>query len=365
MNTGVVSFSGSEYEELGNGVGGEGAVGSREFIFTEWELQAVLDEVMNLSRKFPSIESKQFAHECENVAGRLPKRLRDVLLRMRNVNSRNGFLRIRGYFVDDEKIGPSPVHWDAPWDKPSYLREEIFQCLISSVLGSVFGWRTQENGRFLRHIVPVEADKFEQLGGSSATTLVWHTEEAFHPARADFLTLACYRNNERATTLLVAVDDLELNDATISILMQDRFIIEPDKSHLPENNKSEYWELGRDKFKKINDLLLNPSPCAALYGRPGALFLRVDQAFMAAIPGDAQAEAALNALYQECDKRATYLILEPGDLLIIDNALVVHGRSIYNPDYGPKQRWLRRVNVSTSWRTHFDFQEAANSRVME
>jgi Fe(II)/alpha-ketoglutarate-dependent arginine beta-hydroxylase len=336
----------------------------REFTFSEWEIQATLDEVHLLCQKFPSVESTDFVHDCEVASGRISKRLRDILLRMRNGSSRAGFFLIKGYQVDDDRIGPSPSHWDAMWEKPAYLREEVYQCLISSVLGSIFGWRTQENGRFLRHIVPIDADRNEQLGGSSETTLLWHTEEAFHPARADFLTLMCYRNNEKAETMLVSIDDIRLDQQTIATLKQKRFIIEPDKSHLPTNNQSAHWQLEQSKFQKIHDILANPQPCAVIFGPDDQPFIRVDQAFMKPLPGDSQAEMALDALHREFDRRATRVIMQPGDFLVIDNALVAHGRTIYTPDYGPKQRWLRRTNVSTGWRHHASFRESFHSRAM-
>ena len=159
------------------------------------------------------------------------------------------------------------------------------------------GRRTQENGRFLRHIVPIEKDHAEQLGGGSSVTLVWHNEEAFHEHRADFLSILCYRNDERAETIFCGIDEIEIPDDRWRVLSAPRFTILPDKSHLPEQNVSEHWRLDDHVFEHIRRMYENPEPVAALSGLRAKPWLRVDEAFMAALPGDREAEHALTAAF--------------------------------------------------------------------
>ncbi len=166
------------------------------------EIQAIETLIRRLQSTFATVEQEAFADACQLAAQEMPIRLRKAFLDFRNRRMNNGYLLIQGFPIDDASIGPTPSHWDAPWEYPQIFREEIFQCLISSCLGEIFGWLTQENGRYLRHIVPIEADKNEQLGGSSNVILLWHVEEAFHPQRADMMTIMCYRNNEKAATNL-------------------------------------------------------------------------------------------------------------------------------------------------------------------
>jgi len=59
------------------------------------------------------------------------------------------------------------------------------------LFGEIFGWHTQENGRFFRHVIPNRKDEGEQLGSGSSVDLEWHNEESFNPPRADWIALKC------------------------------------------------------------------------------------------------------------------------------------------------------------------------------
>ncbi|WP_172982840.1 TauD/TfdA family dioxygenase [Roseovarius bejariae] len=331
---------------------------------SEREKSDIEDLLSELVSQFDSVESSEAAFACELMAARLPQNLLGLLKLIASGEVPCGYLVVRGFDIDDAAIGPSPQHWDQPWDNRPYLREEFFQLLLSSAVGGVFGWRTQENGRFLRHIVPIESVKDEQLGGSSATTLMWHTEEAFHRGRADFFTLMCYRNREKATTNISCIDDFDLPPETVDILRQPRFIILPDKSHTPVENESEQWKLNADAFKLIQQMIDDSQPVPLIYGRRDMPMMCVDQAFVSALDGDDEADAALNAMHAELDRVSVSLHLEPGEIVLLDNLRVAHGRSIYKPDYGPKHRWMRRVNIANGRRVNFDLRDRENIRVM-
>lgn len=342
---------------------------NRQFILNERESRKLDTLSKSLANSLighgASVESNSFASSCEQLAFDIPKRLRNFLKQFAMNDSRLGYVKISGILIDDETIGNTPYNWDAPWSHQPYLHLEVMQCLISSVIGGIFGWKTQENGRFLRHIVPIEKDHSEQLGGSSSVNLLWHTEEAFHPMRADYFSLMCYRNNEQAMTNLVFIDDLELDNQTIRILREKRFIIEPDKSHLPEQNKSIHWQPeNKEHFNSINNQLKVPTKCSILYGPLGKEYMVVDEAFCRAVDGDEEANHALENFYKQLYLKANNIIMQPGDLLIIDNLTVAHGRSLYKPNYGPKQRWLRRVNIANRRRVGWEYMDPKKPREM-
>ncbi|MGB8817403.1 MAG: TauD/TfdA family dioxygenase [Rhizobiaceae bacterium] len=336
----------------------------RTYILSSKELSQIEVVLTELAARFSTIESEETALACEVAATRLPAGLLSMLKIVASGYARSGYVLIRGFEVDDEAIGDSPQHWDQPWHDRPYLREELFQVLLSSAIGGVFGWRTQENGRFLRHIVPIESVKNEQLGGSSATTLMWHTEEAFHTGRADFFTLMCYRNREQATTNIACVDDLDLPETTLNILRKPRFTILPDKSHTPVENTSEQWKLNAEAFSAIEEMMNNPQPVPLIYGRNDMPMMRVDQAFVSTVDGDEEAAAALSELHAALDRAAIPLQMEPGDIVLLDNLRVAHGRSIYVPDYGKKHRWMRRVNIANGRRINFGLRDSKKIRVM-
>ncbi|WP_035053978.1 TauD/TfdA family dioxygenase [Andreprevotia chitinilytica] len=315
-----------------------------------------------LRARFDSVETPEFAAACALAAHDLPYSLRELAYRFKQLELPCGVVRLRGIPVDDTNIGPSPAHWDAAWVNPPSLLEEIRQCLLTALLGDLFGWRTQENGRFLRHIVPVKKDAGEQLGGSSKVTLVWHNEEAFHQYRCDFLSIMCYRNEEAAETLLCCIDDIDIPDAQWQVLSAPRFQILPDTSHLPEQNVSSHWRLDDGAFARIRQMHLDPQPVPVLTGARNRPFIQVDEAYMRARAGDTEAADALAWLIDAFYQQRSSVVMQPGDLIWVDNKRTVHGRAIYQPNYGPRQRWLRRVNVHANLRDTLPFRQGPRHR---
>lgn len=136
------------------------------------EVSVIENLIYKLQKKFETVEQESFANLCKLISHEMPLHTRKLFDDFRNRRFLQGYLLLEGFPINDENLGPTPPHWDTAWINPKTLREEIFQCLISSCLGDIFGWLTQENGRYLRHIVPIESDRNEQLGGSSSVTLL-------------------------------------------------------------------------------------------------------------------------------------------------------------------------------------------------
>jgi Fe(II)/alpha-ketoglutarate-dependent arginine beta-hydroxylase len=311
--------------------------------FTGDEVEAINALTDELAGHFTTVESEDFADAVGRAAQSLPLSLR-LLAYEHRLGKGERCLLLKGLVIADDQLMPTPASWDNSWSEPRILKIEIRHALVASLFGDIFGWHTQENGRYFRHVIPHRKDEGEQLGSGSSVDLEWHNEEAFHPSRADLIALNCYRNHERAVTTVCTASSLELSRQTKEILRQPRFVIVPDKSHRPDFNKSTQWVLSAADFSRIEKMLNNPEPDAILAGPDHDPFIRIDPAFMYAI--DPEAEAALNEIKAEVDKKQLDVVLESGDFLIIDNLRAVHGRRKYKPEYGPAQRWMRRVNIA-------------------
>jgi hypothetical protein len=84
-----------------------------------------------------------------------------------------------------------------------------------------------------------------------------------------------------------------------------------------------------------------------LYERPdGTHQLKYDKAVMVGLWKDAV--TALEELNKAIEKHTKEVILQAGDLLIIDNATTVHGRKPFQARYDGTDRWLQRVLVRKS-----------------
>jgi L-asparagine oxygenase len=60
---------------------------------------------------------------------------------------------------------------------------------------------------------------------------------------------------------------------------------------------------------------------------------------------DPVAQEALEALSAATERCHTSVVLETGDLLVVDNNVSVHGRSPFTPRFDGTDRWLQRAFV--------------------
>jgi Fe(II)/alpha-ketoglutarate-dependent arginine beta-hydroxylase len=304
-------------------------------------LGQLLDEIEG---QFENLESDEALHRATVFAHELPIRIRRTLNAFR-LEQMSGVLRISGYLVDQDRVGATPQHW-RDRSTSSTRREELLLVLFSSLLGDPFSWATQQNGKLIHDVLPIKGHEQEQLGSSSETPLTWHTEDAFHPLRGDFISFACLRNPCAAATTIGCVDSLELPASTKAILFEERFGIRPDESHLAKNNSA----AGAASFAHISEMQSNPKPVAVLFGEPGRPYIRADPYFMIVQPDDRDAHDALDEFINEMDGKMFDLILESGDFCFLDNYRVVHGRKPFKARHDGTDRWLKRLNVACDLR---------------
>jgi L-asparagine oxygenase len=60
---------------------------------------------------------------------------------------------------------------------------------------------------------------------------------------------------------------------------------------------------------------------------------------------DPEAATVLAKLVEVVKQSQHQVVLEPGDMLCVDNSRVVHGRTPYTPRYDGNDRWLQRALV--------------------
>lgn len=303
-------------------------------------LMRLLDEIEG---GFEDFESGDALDRAKVLAHELPHRIRRTLNDFRRERM-SGVLCISGYVVDQDRVGPTPAHWRT---RPSTTqREELLLILFSSLLGDPFGWATQQNGRLIHDVLPIKGHEQQQLGSSSDSLLTWHTEDAFHPLRGDFLSFACLRNPYAAATTIGYADSLDLPGTTKVVLFEKRFGIRPDESHLPKNNSSP----DAGTFADINEMQSSPEPVAVLFGDPARPYVRADPYFMCVGPGDHEAQSALDQFVKEMDEKMFDIHLSDGDFCFLDNFRVVHGRKPFKARHDGTDRWLKRVNIACDLR---------------
>ena len=326
------------------------------------EVLALKTLLKSLSSRYLSSEDPELLEDLPLIAQEVPLRLRKAINRFRQREDR-GFLVIKGYEVDDERVGPTPSDWRIKTLPGPAFQEELLLLLFASLVGEPFGWKTQQNGRLIHEVFPIKADEVAQLGTSSSVVLTWHTEDAFHPFRPDYVLLFAVRNEARVPTTVGHFDPSMLSDDLLRVLFSERFVIKPDNSHLPQYNTLKSPALDA-AFSGIMDMHRAPPPITVLFGDRKAPYLRLDPYFMETAADDAEAREALEAVVSAIDRTMQDIVLEAGDLLIIDNFQLVHGRRAFKARYDGRDRWLKRINVTRDLRKSRSQRDSATCRLI-
>lgn len=238
-----------------------------------------------------------------------------------------GYRVVRGLFSGFAAPGPTPLHWRQA-DRERCAALDIALVLVAEQFGHVFGWTDQQDGRIVHNIVPSPGCEDMQIGSSSTTELAWHTEDAFHPHRADLLLLVCVRNPDGIGSRLSTVASAGLAEQDIQQLLRPELVILPDDSY--ENDTAATRE---------------PVGISTLWERHGSLGLRYDPSYSMLLTEDERFRSAYRRLGQALEAGSFAVPLAPGDLVVIDNDAAVHGRTAFQARYDGTDRWLKRLLV--------------------
>ena len=329
------------------------------------KVKAVIDQAVS---SYPSPDDPTFLNDAPVIAHEFPKRLRLFLNDFVSQETYPGVVVIKGFSINQAKIKLTPAHWNLNLDAKDTLEEQSYLVLLGSLLGSIFGWSTQQDGKIINDILPIEANTQEQLGTGSETLLTWHTEDAFHPYRADFIGLFCLRNPDKVATTVSWLDVNKLSFEQRDVLSSNRFRIRPDESHLTKNASQISVEVQDDKvkraFDRISEMNSDERKASVLFGDYDSPYLRLDPYFMDTLPEDPEAQTAFEALENVIDNGLYDLVLEAGDVCFLDNFRVVHGRNPFKARFDGTDRWLKRVNVTRDLRKSRDFRDGVLGRLI-
>jgi Fe(II)/alpha-ketoglutarate-dependent arginine beta-hydroxylase len=335
-----------------------------EIKIKESEYSTILEIVRDLATRFGSAENPEFLARATVYAHELPLRVRQTLNEFRLYEPQASICRITGYAVDDREIGPTPSHWKERQRHCVPVMEEMLLVLLGSLLGDVIAWSTQQDGAVVHDIAPIKNHKNEQLGSGSTEELTWHTEDAFHPCRGDYLGMICMRNPDRVATTFAALDVSALDQRTVRLLFEPHYTIRPDESHLRKNRvgpiTGEFLEFAHSQIDQMNE---KPEKISVLFGSPDAPYCRLDPYFMDP-PENPDAREALEHLIQLVASQLEEIVLEPGEICVIDNFKAVHGRRPFKARFDGTDRWLKRINIIRDLRRSRTYRSTPESRLL-
>ncbi|WP_312885539.1 TauD/TfdA family dioxygenase [Streptomyces physcomitrii] len=245
---------------------------------------------------------------------------------LRPVDTADGLFVLRGLDIDTAALGPTPGHWSAVGDAGALW--DVVLLLVSTLTGTPIAWEGQQNGRFVHNILPSPGHESEQTGASSSTLLTPHTEDAFHPGRAHLLLLCCLRNHDKVATTAASIRRADLAEDDIEQLRRPVTPILPD-----------------DAYEEAQRFAGRPAPVPTLFDSPEGPTLRFDPAYTPLDGADDNWRRAYGRLADELARVSVAVNLEPGDVLVVDNDVVVHGRVPFKARYDGTDRWLKRASV--------------------
>jgi len=338
-----------------------------KFVLDAEEITVLKRLIDELAATHDSSESPELLMDAAVLAHEMPRRLRAALTHFKLSEPDPGLLIVSGYPVSDDKIGATPEHWQrrSPARSPT-LEEEILFVLTSSLLGECIGWSTQQGGRIIHDVLPIKGMENEQIGTGSEQTIWWHTEDAFHALRGDYLGMLCLRNDDRVPTTFASLEQVRLDPEDRKILFEPHFTIQPDNSHRKQNG-AQGGQDGAEAEKlygKIEAMHRAPDKIAVLSGDPRSPYIRIDPYFMDKIEDNPRAQRALEALAQAIDSELKDVVLEPGEICFIDNFKAVHGRRAFKARYDGRDRWLKRINITRDLRKSREERADAVSRII-
>jgi L-asparagine oxygenase len=269
------------------------------------------------------LDSQSVLKAVELEGRHLPRRIAESLIEFRRNGNEYGTLVLKNLPLDHD-LGATPERGTLQAWQGAPI-STMAQLLVMSWLGDVIAYSDEKDGALLQDIVPRPGAESRQEN-SGSVFLEMHTEDGFHPYKPDHLSLLCLQpdHDRVAYTLSASIARAlpRLSSACIDVLREPLYRIQ---------YASSFGVTGEQHY------------CAALPVLTGPVHqpeLCVDFHAMEGLSEDAA--WALNQLREAMTAVLAGAVLEPGDLIIVDNRAAVHARTDFTPRYDGRDRWLRR-----------------------
>ncbi len=311
-------------------------------ILEKQEIRGLLDEII----KAPEMTNQySFMEKAVLYAQELPRRIREEFYDFKRREEFSALL-ISSNPVLADGAGPTPSR-HIELDKNYRLNDaKILHGLYGSLLGEGIGFTSQRGGSIYNNIVPLQG--YREVANSSAGSALnfgFHVEDAFHPARPEYLGLVCMRNDERAATTISSIDGIKLSAEEKKVLFEPIFKI----SHNPIHSTSD---------------VIEENSQAILFGHSDAPYVKINAATLNIEEYEGIERQALEKLLHHFSENCVALMLEPTDCVFIDNYRCVHARDSFKANYGDSARWLSRVVFASSLRKSREMRSSVATRAI-
>ena len=282
------------------------------------------------------VDSPEWLAQGRDAWDELPLPLRRAVRRFRRHSGPHGTLVIGGLPVDQASLPVTPA-------VPGSVQRQAtvpaaLLTMLACGIGEPLAYQAEKSGALVQDVVPVPGQETFH-GNAGSAPLSFHTENGFHPHPPDYVVFLCLRADHDGTAGMRVAGIRQalplLSPAGRQVLFAPEFITTPPPSFGPH---------------AAGGVEAEPRP--VLSGAVEDPDIRMAQ--LVTTPLTPRAAAALAEFGRACEATARTLRLTPGDLVVIDNRVTVHGRTAFHPRYDGADRWLQRTYVTTDLRRSRD-----------
>ena len=269
----------------------------------------------------PSNKVEEFISHAKYISMRLPSRIKGELEKFKKCGHEYGALLIRNL--------PNDTFVITPKDNTQHFGETTIlariQALFNEYMGHMVSYEAEGDGYLFQDMVPNKELRKTQTSLGSTVELELHTEQAFSDYRPDYLSLACIKGDKHAYTFF-----LHVNQILEQLTKKEIHYLEKEK-----------WKIGVDMSFALNGCdFVARGPLSILKKHGNHYDLVFDQDLLIGqTKNSSKMIDEIVDIYYKC--RNAY-ILQSGEILLLDNHKVVHGRSVYQPKFDGNDRFIIR-----------------------
>lgn len=206
--------------------------------------------------------------------------------------------------------------------------------------GTPTGYLPEHGGDIVQQLFPIPGNEHLQISTSSKSTLELHTETSFMPdgERPTRLVIGCLRSNPEAATTFVRAERLA------------------QAIHSNLGEKALWWACGGNVRTGVDRSFWSGEEClwktpehSILHTSQGHWRVRFDVDLTESV--DSRHDNLVAEIGELAVELQEHYVLQAGDLIVVDNTRVIHGRTPFTPAYETGQtRWLLRTFVTAGKR---------------
>jgi L-asparagine oxygenase len=219
----------------------------------------------------------------------------------------------------DADLPPTPDHGRTPEVDVTPVCTATLRKVAEEYHCDIVGYPDEKDGALIHQVIPIQGREASKSNEGSAFFEL-HTEVPHYRENPDYLALLCLRGDPTARTMYVFWDDVRQ---------------ELPGWALPELSAGHWLHRSGYSFGNVTEVVMGLEDAGG--------FARVDFSCVKAIDADGhRIMDAIGGILKRPGILQT-LVLQPGDLLVMDNRKVLHGRVGFTPTYDGNHRWLQRI----------------------